>query len=136
MVTPRGRYHSQHEAACGAERLFQCLWCAQTSRAMFPHARAQSCCHVEARTRSRRTPHFFILTVTASLAKCEAPTCCCKFASACCPLHVAIQAASRGRELQDFSGPGGHAKEKGSVARANCDDSGSGSARLCADVGS
>ena len=73
VVTPRGRYHSQHEAACGAERLFQCLWCAQTSRAMFPHARAQSCCHVEARTRLRRTPHFFTLTVTASLAKCEVP---------------------------------------------------------------
>ena len=40
--TLRGRHLSQHEAACGAERLFECLWCALTSRALFAHAGAQS----------------------------------------------------------------------------------------------
>ena len=62
-------------------------------------------------------PHFFTLIVTASLAKCKAPTCCCQLASACRPLHVAFQAASRGREQQGVSDPGGHATENGSVAR-------------------
>ena len=57
-------------------------------------------------------------TVTASLANCRAPTCCCQLASACHPLHVASQAASRGR------GPLRAAvrKRKAQVARVNRDD--------------
>ena len=57
------------------------------------------------------SPDFFTLAVTASSAKCKAPTCCCN-ALACCPLHVAFQAAPRGREPQGFSDPGGHARDK------------------------
>ena len=52
--TLRGRHLSQHEAACGAERLFECLWCALTSRALFAHAGAQSFFCVEARRLSSR----------------------------------------------------------------------------------
>ena len=51
-------------------------------------------------------------------------------------LPAAFQASSRGRELQGFSDPGGHAKEKSSVARVNCDDGGLDSAKLCAYVDS
>ena len=85
---------------------------------------------------SRMSRTFFTLTVTASLAKCKAPTCCCQLASALRSPDVAFQAAKRGSELLVFSDPGGHAKEKGSVARVHCDDGGSGSAKLCAYVGS
>ena len=80
---------------------------------------------VEARTRLRRasaTGHSTARpgqaappppTLTASPAKCRAPTCCCQLASACRPLHVAFQAASRGRGRQGFSDPGGRAKKRG-----------------------
>ena len=60
VMIPRRRHISQHEAACGA--IFECLWCAQTTRAMFAYARASSFFFiVEARTRLRRasaTGHF------------------------------------------------------------------------------
>ena len=133
VLTLPGRHFSQHDAACGAERLFECLWCARSMRnvcacwrkGFFLRRSKHALASREDHGHGLDKPHFFTLTVTASLAKCKAPTCCCQLASACRPLLVAFQAASRGRELQGFSDPGGHAKEKGSVARV---DGGSGSA--------
>ena len=55
------QHYFQHEAACGAERLFECLWRAQATRAMFSHAGTQSFCCFEAHTCKRRasaTGHF------------------------------------------------------------------------------
>ena len=105
--------------------IFECFFCARRplTWCLRMLARRVSFC-VEARTRLRRasatghsaarpgqaTPHP---TVTASLAKCRAPNCCYQLASACRPLHVAFQAASRGRGPQGFSDPGCRAKEKG-----------------------
>ena len=102
-------------SACGAERFFGCLWCAQTTRAMFAHAGAQSiflaskharaCVARALRATSAHVldkPHFITMTATAIVAKCKA----------CRPLHVTMQPASRGRELQGFSDPGVMRKRK------------------------
>ena len=52
-------------------------------------------------------------TVTTSPAKRRAPTRRRQPAPPCRPLHVAFQAASRGREPQGSPDPGGRGKEKG-----------------------
>ena len=123
VTTLRGGHFSQHEAACGAERLCECLWRAQTTSAMFAHAGALSFFaskHARAcvaRAPRVTPPHALDKprpppTVTASWADCKGPTCCCQLASACRPLHVACQAASCGRGPQGSPDLGGRAKEK------------------------
>ena len=85
VITQQGRRFFQQEAAFGAV-------CKSTHALALGAVRAIS-------LRFLDKPRYSTSTVMASLAKCKAPTCCCQVASACRPLHVASQAASRGREL-------------------------------------
>ena len=70
VTTLRFRHFSQNEAVSGAERFFECLWCAQTTLAMFAHAGAQSFFfRASKHTRLRRA------SATATL-------CCCRHVAA------------------------------------------------------
>ena len=73
VITLRGGHFSQHEAACGAERIFfECFWCAQTTHVVCAHAGAQSffASHASATCHSAARPGQAALppTVKASLA--------------------------------------------------------------------